>query len=92
MTDTPEQEAAKALISQGAAAYLEHLNPDQDGLYVTGWVLAAEWTSIKVERAGRGGITTVQPQGQSPSMSRGLAEFGAENYSLFNDDGDGDDD
>jgi hypothetical protein len=79
-------EDAKSLISKGVTAFLEADNPDQVGLYVTGWVLTAEWTSVEAAQSNVGGIASVNPSGQSPSMSRGLAEFGAEAYSLFNGD------
>lgn len=86
MTDDAKIDAARALITQGMSAYVAECHPDHEGTYIQGWTITAEWTSVVLERTDRSGIITANAAGQSVSMSRGLAEFGAEKNSLFMDD------
>ncbi|MFF2621227.1 hypothetical protein [Oerskovia jenensis] len=84
MSQVDGEEAAKALIAQGGAALVKARNPAQEGTYVTGWVVSAEWTSVELERGNRGGIETACPTGQMLSISRGLGAYIGDRYLISN--------
>ena len=79
---TPEMEAARALIAQGITAFTKASYPDEEGLYVEAWTFAAEWTSVELERNGHAAIVAASPMSQSFSQSRGLMHLGADQYSM----------
>lgn len=79
---TPEMEAARALIAQGISAFAKASYPEEEGLYVEAWTFAAEWTSVNLERNGQAGIIAASPTSQSFTQSRGLMHLGADKYSL----------
>lgn len=53
--------------------------PD-DPPYVQGFIVAAEWTNVDLERTNQGGISVASPRGQALSMSRGLGMYAVDNY------------
>lgn len=83
-TQVATEESAKALISEGVAALVKARNPTQEGTYVNGWIVAAEWTSVELEQGNRGGIETVCPAGQMLSVSRGLGAYIGDRYQVVN--------
>ncbi|MFD6093994.1 hypothetical protein ACFWGN_17910 [Oerskovia sp. NPDC060338] len=82
MADTESEAAAKELIAKGLTLLCESSNPDQDGLYVQGWIIAAEWTSIELERTQRAGVITFCPEGQMITVSRGLGDYIDDKYRI----------
>lgn len=80
MADSEAEAAAKELIAKGLTALCEASNTDQDGLYVQGWIIAAEWTSVELEQTNRAGVITFCPEGQMITVSRGLGRYIDDKY------------
>lgn len=96
MTDQPTKEelkqAALDTIAHGVLDYIQANHPAAEAVYVTSWLVSAEWTSIALERSGIPGLAFIGPTGQGLSTTRGLSELASERASLYFTDEAQDDD
>jgi hypothetical protein len=71
--DEARERAAKALADLARISN-EDEYPD-DPPYIQGWVAAAEWTNVDLERRNQGGRYIFSPFGQMLSVGAGLADW-----------------
>lgn len=80
MTD---QETVEQVIQRAVQRMVDEAEPDA-GAIVTGWVVSYETASVDLIRDGMNGGGNITPDGQSPSMSRGMAMNVVDFYSPSN--------
>lgn len=69
---------ARARVASAIAELCSIQEEDEypnDPPYVQGWIAAAEWTNVDLERSNRGGRHIFSPQGQMLSVGEGLADW-----------------
>lgn len=96
MTEEPTTEelkrAALDTIAHGVQDYIQASHPNDDAVYVSSWLVSAEWTSIALEQSSTPGLAFIAPLSQGLVVARGLSELAAERASLFSSDYDLNDD
>lgn len=91
MTEDENHEAQDAVRTKIEAAVSELArlrNPDRSDTTVVGWALAYEWTDIELEQANQFATGTTAPLTQAGSMTRGLFEYGVDQWTASRDGGD----
>lgn len=79
MDTDPEVDAARARLEEAVHAYAAAVSED-GAPFVTGWVLAFEFTTAAIDEDGQSADDVVVPLTQSRATSRGILGLGLDHF------------